>query len=309
MNPQLKDPYTTTTNSALTKSDVVSSSSSTFPSPSIHDDWEDDQPLSDQDLQVIDAIEATFQSTSSSANKRHSSSLKTDDDGGHHREPTRRKLPNSILGLFSSTFTLSPCEASVKMRFPALKFTGQIFYSRTVWEVEKAAKELLRELEAKRDGMRQWRPTFRAGVPQGKAAVMQICADKCNCHVMHIFHSGITRSLQLILEDSTLVGAGIGGDCRKVFKDYNVSVKAVEDLSSLANQKLGKPPKFWGLQSLSETFLYKELSKPNRIRLGNWEVDPLSNDQIKYAATDAFASLHLHQVLRSLPDSEPVTKN
>lgn len=39
----------------------------------------------------------------------------------------------------------------------------------------------------------------------GKAAVMQICANTSLCHVMHIFHSGITPSLQFLLEDSKLV--------------------------------------------------------------------------------------------------------
>lgn len=39
-----------------------------------------------------------------------------------------------------------------------------------------------------------------------------------------------------------------------------------------------------------------QLQKPNRIRLGNWEVDVLSKEQLQYAATDAFASWQLYQV-------------
>lgn len=55
-------------------------------------------------------------------------------------------------------------------------------------------------------------------------------------------------------------GIGIGGDRVKVFRDYNVSVKSVEDLSYLANQKLGGEPKTWGLQALAETLVCKEVS-------------------------------------------------
>ena len=44
-----------------------------------------------------------------------------------------------------------------------------------------------------------------AGFSPGKAAVMQICGDTSHCHVMHIFHSGIPKSLQLLLEDPTLL--------------------------------------------------------------------------------------------------------
>ncbi|OMO88544.1 hypothetical protein COLO4_20228 [Corchorus olitorius] len=104
------------------------------------------------------------------------------------------------------------------------------------------------------------------------------------------------------------VGVAIGGDAVKVFTDYNVSVKAVEDLRYLANQKLkrdsyGKPScQQWGLASLTETLVCKELSKPKKIKLGNWELYPLSKEQLRYAATDAFASWHLHQVLKRLPD-------
>lgn len=61
--------------------------------------------------------------------------------------------------------------------------------------------------------------------------------------------------------------------------------------------------KKWGLASLTETLVCKELLKPHRIRLGNWEVRPLSKEQLQYAATDAYASWHLYHVLKDLPDA------
>ncbi|KAI5604380.1 hypothetical protein BDE02_01G284800 [Populus trichocarpa] len=132
------------------------------------------------------------------------------------------------------------------MRYSALKFRGQILYSRTSMEVEKAARELLQSLKVKK------------GVLPGKTAVMQICGNTSLCHAMHIFHSGIT-SLQFLLEDSTLVkvGVGISSDCAEVLRDYNVSVKSVEDLSYHANQKLGREPKTWGLRSSKDSCLQR----------------------------------------------------
>lgn len=58
-----------------------------------------------------------------------------------------------------------------RMRYPAMKFGGQITYSRTAVEVEKAAMEVLKTLEAKKNEMGQnavgfdieWKPTFRRG--------------------------------------------------------------------------------------------------------------------------------------------------
>lgn len=54
------------------------------------------------------------------------------------------------------------------------------------------------------------------------------------------------------------VGAGIDGDAVKVFRDYNISVKGVTDLSFHANQKLGGDHK-WGLASLTEKLLSKQV--------------------------------------------------
>ncbi|CAK7328403.1 unnamed protein product [Dovyalis caffra] len=344
-------------------------------------DW--DQPLTDQELEAIDAIEASFQSStppprpsssssstatapSSSIFKKRHSSPQNDQE----LPRTRRQLPSSLFAL-SKPFSLSPCQGSVKMRYPAMKFGGQILYSRTAIEVEKAAGELLQSLKAEKGETGpvivgfdiEWKPTFKKeyitenvgfdflafpvlleekGMLPGKAAVMQICGNTSLCHVMHIFHSGITQSLQFLLEDSTLVkvGVGIGGDCVKVFRDYSVSIKSVEDLSYHANQKFGGEPKTWGLQALAEILVCKELNgicgvelrkwkalyaealhkedssssrcepwlqKPNRIRLGNWEAAVLSKEQLQYAATDAFASWQLYQVLKSLPDAKDAT--
>ncbi|GAU42065.1 hypothetical protein TSUD_326420 [Trifolium subterraneum] len=146
-------------------------------------------------------------------------------------------------------------------------------------------------------------------VPPGKAAVMQICCDTNHCLVLHLIHSGIPQNLQLLLEDPTVlkVGAGIGGDATKVSRDYDISIKGVEDLSFHANQKLGGDPHKWGLASLTEKLLSKQLKKPSKIRMGNWETPFLSKEQLEYAATDAFASWFLYQTIKDLPDVQDVT--
>ena len=63
-----------------------------------------------------------------------------------------------------------------------------------------------------------------------------------------------------MLDELVQVGVGIGNDVVKVFKDYNVSIKAVEDLSYLAKQKLNGNSQKWGLASLTETLVCKEVS-------------------------------------------------
>lgn len=64
--------------------------------------------------------------------------------------------------------------------------------------------------------------------------------------------------LQYLLIQSQ-VGVGIGNDAGKVYRDYNVSVKVVKDLQYLADQKLGKFSQRWGLGSLTETLISKQV--------------------------------------------------
>ncbi|GFQ04281.1 werner syndrome-like exonuclease [Phtheirospermum japonicum] len=294
--------------------------------PGSDTDW--DYPLTDEDLRAIDSA---FRSAA--APKRHALSGRDDEDGGSAGSPpkTRRRLPDSLFvfqhqqnndNSNNSTFSFSPCSKNRFSRgsssshlstFQEIKFGGRIIYSRTVEEVERAAKELLDFVEAKKRKEGQcilgldieWRASFRRGVAPGKAAVMQICGDNSCCHVLHIIHSGIPKNLQTLLEDCTslkVVGVCIANDAAKVLQDHNVSINSLGDLSDLANQKLSGDPKKWSLSSLTEMLICRKLPKPNKIRLGNWEVDVLSMDQIKYAATDAYVSWYLYQVLKNHPD-------
>ncbi|KAK6914343.1 3'-5' exonuclease domain [Dillenia turbinata] len=263
------------------------------------EDWDFDFPITEEGLEVIDEAVNSLSSSSSPIKKK-------------------RRLPSSFQASFSSCSSSIPShnpQSSVmfKRTHPVMNFGGRIIYSRSNAETQKVAAELLKFVEQKKRetghvtlGLDiEWKPTFRKGVPPGKAAVLQICADNSHCYVIHIIHSGIPQNLRFLLEDATTikVGVGIANDSRKLFKDHNVSVKDLDDLSNLANQKLGGEPRSWGLQSLTETLLCKQLEKPNRIRLGNWEARVLSKDQVRYAAIDAYASWCLYKVLKSLPDA------
>ncbi|XP_043720311.1 Werner Syndrome-like exonuclease isoform X3 [Telopea speciosissima] len=233
-------------------------------------DW--DQPITQVEL---DAIEAAFTdaANSSSIKRRRSSSP----DVVEVRYNGRR-LPSS----------LGRCQ-----QIPSLDRS----------EVENCS---ITDVDSFVPRIGQWNPVCSPyqGHAQRKAAVIQICGDSSNCYVMHIIHSGIPPILQTLLEDSTSlkVGICIANDANKIFNDYNVRVKPLEDLSSLANLKVGGLSR-WSLSSLTEMLTCKQLEKPGKIRLGNWEADVLSREQLQYAATDAFVSWYLYQVLLNFPDA------
>ncbi|KAK1289381.1 Werner Syndrome-like exonuclease [Acorus calamus] len=210
-----------------------------------------------------------------------------------------------------SNWVPSPCNVMNKLRYPLMKFGGRIFYSRTIDEVVRDTALLLEiiesgKLETGRVSLGfdiEWRPMFGRG-EERKTAVMQICTSKSHCFVMHIFYSGIPPVLRSILEDDLTVKAGvfIHNDARRILKDYDVPVRGLEDLSSLANIKLGVC-RNWSLASLVEQLAAMQLDKDRKIRTGNWETPCLSEKQLLYAATDAFASWIIHEYLSSLDDA------
>ncbi|KAF1864294.1 hypothetical protein Lal_00029452 [Lupinus albus] len=253
----------------------------------------EEEPFSDQDLQLIQSIESTFVSNNNNNSNR--------------KRVTRRRLPPSLIALQHPNAS-SPYSS---MRLPSFKFNGHIIYSNTFHQVQNATTHILQQINTQIPlGLDiEWKPTFKKGVSPGMVAVMQICFNNTHCHVLHLFHSGIPPNLRLLLQDPSFlkVGAGIGSDATKFFRDYDLSIKGVEDLSFHANRKLGGPPRNWGLASLTEKLLSKQLKKPSKIRLGNWETPILSKEQLEYAATDAFASWYLYQAIKDLPDAEEIT--
>ncbi|KAL0382805.1 UNVERIFIED_CONTAM: Werner Syndrome-like exonuclease [Sesamum calycinum] len=239
-----------------------------------------DYPLTDEDLRAIDSAFAAA-AASAPPSKRHALSYSDEENSSVHSPPkTRRRLPDSLFvfqkqqnnnRLKFGVFVHIAWEVVHLMNFTRMlnfrllseiKFGGRTIYSRTVEEVERAAEELLEFVEVKKRKEDQcifgldieWRPTFRRGVAPGKAAVLQICGENSCCYVLHIIHSQIPKSLQRLLEDQTSikVGVAIANDAAKVSQDYNVSIKTLEDLSDLANRKLGGEPKKWSLSTLTE---------------------------------------------------------
>ncbi|CAL0328039.1 unnamed protein product [Lupinus luteus] len=261
-----------------------------------------EEPFSDHDLQLIHSIESTFINNNSNNNNNNN-------NNNIRKGVARRRLPPSLLALQHP----KPSPSS-SMRLPPFKFNGRIIYSTTFHDVQNATSHILNILQQTKTqtplGLDiEWKPSFKKAVSPGKVAVMQICFTNTHCHVLHLCHSGIPPNLRLLLQDPFFlkVGAGIGGDATKFFRDYDISIKGVQDLSFHAKRKLGGATQNWGLASLTEKLLSKQLKKPSKIRLGNWETPILSKEQLEYAATDAFASWYLYQAIKDLPDAEEIT--
>ncbi|XP_020590949.1 Werner Syndrome-like exonuclease [Phalaenopsis equestris] len=287
-------------------------------------DWNED---AEEELRSIESSYAVAKRKSSGFNIEESSSQRRRlpgwvsaaspsgcvENGDLISKLDRSPCPRNLL----SNFSPIPCQANLKARHQVFTFGGRVVYSRTSSEVEQSTKEILDKIEHSRHNADEislgfdleWKPNFIKGKTPNKTAVLQICMDWSDCYIMHIIHSGIPPMLKSLLEDpsSFKVGIGIANDAAKISSEHNIHVASLVDLSRFANLKLGGASKNWGLSSLMEMLTCKQLSKSKKIRMGNWEARELSKNQLHYAATDAFASWYLYQILKTFPDPKPKT--
>jgi hypothetical protein len=113
---------------------------------------------------------------------------------------------------------------------------------------------------------------------------------------------GITPTLRAFLEDPTIrkVGVQIRGDAHKMTRDFGVRVGGVSELRDLARavaDSSGHRPASFSLSALTEWTLNRALPKNKGERVSNWEASTLTEEQVMYAALDAWASLLVYENL------------
>ena len=88
-----------------------------------------------------------------------------------------------------------------------------------------------------------------------------------------------------------LAGVGVTKDAQLLADQYGFTVRGVLELAPLALRKGA------GLRTLCRSVLARELPKVHSIRCGDWLAQPLSAEQVKYAALDAEAGRQLLEKL------------
>lgn len=82
-------------------------------------------------------------------------------------------------------------------------------------------------------------------------------------------------------------------DAKYLAIDYGVQVRGTLDLRHITRYNGWKSD---GLAKLAKTYLNVELDKNWRIRCSDWEHPCLTQNQIKYAATDAHIAILLYRL-------------
>jgi hypothetical protein len=96
------------------------------------------------------------------------------------------------------------------------------------------------------------------------------------------------------------VGRNVGPDLYKLVEDYKLNVpKNFEELGKLAVNRGCIEDGREGLSSICQSILGKQLKKDESIRYSDWRSN-LSNEQLKYAALDAYCSFKIFKQLQQV---------
>ncbi|ORY49989.1 hypothetical protein BCR33DRAFT_781501 [Rhizoclosmatium globosum] len=171
----------------------------------------------------------------------------------------------------------------------------------------------------------EWRPdSFKlAGEPDAAAATLQVAVSKINdkgqfedtsCFVfglLEVSESDFIRLIGPLFENESVLklGFGFSEDASRLklrYPSLNTNIKNMMDLSVVTSrqkaQSLFGSKKRIALNDLVKQYL--EVTMEKRIRLSNWEMRPLTQRQLVYAANDTLALLDVYSKMRKAGDLE-----
>ena len=174
---------------------------------------------------------------------------------------------------------------------PLVKFTGEIVVADRPEHFDIVAKELSKEKVIGFDT--ETKPSFKKGQRHEVALLQLATTDKA--YLIRLNKTGLSGKLLALLSDPDIIKAGVGirDDLRALrrLRDFEpagfIEVQDMAQEAGLENISLKK---------LAALVMNVRISK--RQRLSNWEADSLTESQMNYAATDAWAALLIYEGLK-----------
>jgi ribonuclease D len=142
------------------------------------------------------------------------------------------------------------------------------------------------------------KPVFKKGQPPNRIALIQI-ATRQKCFLFQIRQlKNISPLLELLkCNEIRKIGVGVKHDNTQLFRNFGCKVANVVELNEIF-QEMGNKNTI-GSKQLVARVLKKNLEKKQKISLSNWEINPLSQQQIRYASDDAFSALEVFLKLKN----------
>lgn len=173
---------------------------------------------------------------------------------------------------------------------PTTEFQGEIIVVDTVENIKSAINNLKQQKVVGLDT--ETKPSFQRGTTH-KVSLVQI-STLDHCYLFRLNKIGFPEELlKFLTDEKTLkVGLSLRDDFNGLNKRSNFMPRNIIDLQSIAKDygilELG-------LQKIYGILFEQKISKSQR--LSNWENPILTEQQQRYAATDAWASLQIYLFL------------
>ena len=177
---------------------------------------------------------------------------------------------------------------------PKVLFPGRIFVVYTEADTEKAVEYLKSQSMVGVDT--ETRPSFKRGQSH-KVALLQI-ATSDTCFLFRLNRIGMPASLQEFLMGDTLkIGLSLKDDFMMLRRRKDVHAEEGNwiELQDYVG-RFGIEDR--SLQKIYANLFGQKISKSQR--LSNWEAETLSESQVKYAATDAWACVEIYNCLSEM---------
>ena len=179
-------------------------------------------------------------------------------------------------------------------QMPIVQFPGRIFVIYTEADAEKAVAYLKSQQIVGVDT--ETRPSFKRGRSH-KVALLQI-ATTDTCFLFRLNQIGMPAILQDFLMGDTLkIGLSLKDDFMMLSRRKEVHAEEGNwiELQDYVG-RFGIEDR--SLQKIFANLFGKKISKAQR--LSNWEAESLSDSEINYAATDAWACVEIYNCLAEL---------
>lgn len=159
----------------------------------------------------------------------------------------------------------------------------------------------------------EWRPTYVAGRPPNPVALLQLSSHS-RCVLVPVRHlRGRLPPVvaQLLASPSVWkVGCGVAEDARKIQTDCGMVCQPTLEIGEVATRLQSREGLVFpslpadeavrpGLRGLALACGF-DLQKPKRVSRSNWELRPLTAEQQRYAALDAYCGVWIAKCLHAL---------
>lgn len=176
---------------------------------------------------------------------------------------------------------------------PLFRYEGRIEIVRDLEALHRALARIRQERLLGFDT--ESRPCFRKGMCSTPALIQIACSDVV--YLIQLPWLPFNEAMADCLADPDLIktGVAIGDDIRLLAKTFPFTGAGLVDLKDIARAK-GLATR--GLRSLAANFLHVRISKS--AQCSNWENRELTQQQVYYAATDAWISRQIYERMSEL---------